>query len=97
MEVVQDYEALEGSQNKIVIKKLALTAEGVMRTFPFHSSCGMRPQVSAENGLNLDKGQIPYQQILTVLTVAVVEYAHLYSYCVEKIKIAFRIDRSSRP
>ena len=33
MEVVQDYEALEGSQNKIVIKELVVTAEGFIRTF----------------------------------------------------------------
>jgi hypothetical protein len=37
MEVVLDYEALEDSQNETVIEELALSAEGVMRTFHFHS------------------------------------------------------------
>jgi hypothetical protein len=47
----------------------------------------MRPHGLAEKGLNWDKGQIPYQQIYTFLTVAVVEYTYLYSYCVEKLRV----------
>jgi hypothetical protein len=39
---------------------------------------------SSDNGLNWDDGVIPYDQLFTVLSEAVVGYAHLYSRGTDK-------------
>ena len=40
----------------------------------------MRPHGESENGVNLDDGQIPHNQLSLVLNDAVAGFAHLYAY-----------------
>ena len=40
----------------------------------------MWPHGDSENGLNLDDGHIPYNQLFWVLKEAVAVFAHLYAY-----------------
>ena len=86
MEVVIDYEFVNGSQDEVVIKELSLAAKNVVHTLHFQSRYAMRTHGSAENGLNWDDGHIPYRQLEIVLGETVAGYAHLYGYGVEKCK-----------
>ena len=45
-----------------------------------------RPHGSAENGLNWEEGNIPYNQLETALSGSFAGYAHLYSYVIRKCK-----------
>ena len=87
MEVIVDYEYLTGSQNETVIKDLSIANENVFETFHFQSPYAMRPRGDEENGLNWDDGHIAYNQLSTVLSEAVVGFAHLYGYGESKCRL----------
>jgi hypothetical protein len=86
MEVVIDYETLEGAFNDTIVKELSIAAEGVVQTYYFQSPYPSRPRVSTEKSLNWDDGHIPYEQLHTVVEEAVTGYADLYSYGTSKCK-----------
>jgi hypothetical protein len=84
VEVVIDFETLEGLRKEVVVKELSLAADGVIQTWHFKSPYVMRLHGSAENGLNWEDGVIPYDQLFTVLSEAVAGYAHLNSRGTDK-------------
>jgi hypothetical protein len=85
MEAVIDYELLNRSQNLVIVKELSIAVKNVLHTFHFRSPYAMQhPHGSAEKGLNLDDGIIPYNQLETALSESVAGYAHLYSYGISK-------------
>jgi hypothetical protein len=87
MEVVIDYESLQGANNGTVIKELALVAKGVIRALHFQAPYSMKPHGSVEIGLNWEDGHIPYRHLQTAIDEALAGYAHLYAYGVEKCKL----------
>jgi hypothetical protein len=80
MEAVVDFEQLCGTQNETIVKELCVAAHNVIETFQFQSPYTMRPHGNCENGLNLDDGHIPYNQLSSVLNEAVAGFDHLYAY-----------------
>ena len=76
MEATIDIEFLNRI-NELVIKELAVVSDGFVQTFLFRSSYHMEPHGSEANGLNWNDGNIPYDQVFTVLNESVAIYAHL--------------------
>ena len=77
--VVIDFEYLKGRQNQMVVKEAAVAGGNISESFRFEPPYYMAPHGSAENGLNWDDGNIPYQKLATVLKEAVANLAHVYS------------------
>ena len=77
VESVVDYEYLAGTQNETIIKELSIVDENVLEKFHFQSQYAMRPHGYTENGINWDDGYIPYHQLSTVVSEAVVDFTHL--------------------
>ena len=86
MEATIDLEFLQGI-NEQVIKELAVVSDGVEQSFLFRPLYHMEPHGSKENGLNWANGFIPYDQVQTVLSEAVVPYDHLYARGVIKCEL----------
>jgi hypothetical protein len=84
MDVVIDYEVLIGTGKEVVVKELSIAADGVINTFHFRSPYQMAPHGNAENGLTWDDGYIDYDNLYTVVSEAVANYARLYAYGVVK-------------
>jgi hypothetical protein len=80
MDVVIDYEVLFGARNEPVVKELSIAAKDVTNTFHFRSPYQMAPHGNADNGLTWDDGHIDYDNLQTVLSEAVANYARLYAY-----------------
>src|SRR5215468_2778863 len=95
MEVVIDYEYLNGNGNELVVKELAIAAKNVVQTFHFKPPYPMHPHCSEENGLNWADGIIPYTELFTVLNEATANYMHVYSYGTSKC--AFLSNMLKRP
>ena len=70
----------------VIVKELSVAAKDVIQTYHFQGPYSKRPHGSTENGLNLDDGYIPYNQLYTVLTETLAGYAHFYSYGASKCK-----------
>jgi hypothetical protein len=60
--------------------ELYIACRNVLDTIRFQSPYTMSPHGDSENGLNLDGGHIPYNQLSSVLNEAVAGFAHLYAY-----------------
>jgi hypothetical protein len=63
IKVVIDYDLLTEGQNETIIKELSVAADSIIRTFHFERPYGIQFHGSAETGLNLDDGHIPYRQL----------------------------------
>jgi len=79
-EVVIDYEFLQGRQNETVVKELCVVSSAASETFSFKSPYKVADHGSSENDLNWADGHIEYEELHTVLTEAVVGFAHIYAY-----------------
>ena len=85
MQAVVDYEFSKGSQNEVIVIELSIAAKNVIHTFHFRNPYEiLHTHGSAENRLNWDVGNIPYNQLETALSESVARYAHLYSYRISK-------------
>jgi hypothetical protein len=67
-----------------MVKELSLAADNVAETFHFASSFKMALHGDVDNRLHWADGHITYEQLFSVLSEAVAEYAHLYAYCTSK-------------
>ena len=78
MEATIDIEFLQGI-NELVVKEVAVVSDGVVQTFLFRAPYHMESHGSEENGLILNDGYIPYDQLFPVLSEAASNYDHLYA------------------
>jgi hypothetical protein len=67
-------------QNEIVIKKLSIAGRNVLETFQVQNPYAMGPNGDTENDLTWGDGHIPYNQLSSVLNVAVAGFAQPYAY-----------------
>jgi len=81
---VVDYEFLRGRQNKTLVTELCVASAAASETFRFKSPYKITDHGSSENGLNWADGHIEYKELHTILTEAVIGFAHLYTYSVSK-------------
>ena len=78
MEATIDIEFLQGNKEQ-VIKESAIVDGGVVQTYLFRPPYHLEPHGSRENGLNWADGNIPYDQLRTILREAAAPYDHLYA------------------
>jgi hypothetical protein len=86
MDVVIEYESLPCANNEPVVKELAIAAKDVVHTYHFHAPYVIQPHGSDGNGLNLGDGSVDYDNLETVLSESVANYAPLFAFGVPKCK-----------
>ena len=84
MDVVIDFEILNGRQIEILVKELYVATKIVTDSFRFKIPYSMKSHGSEENGLKWEDGHIAYHDFYTVVSEAVPRFVHLYSYGVKK-------------
>jgi hypothetical protein len=77
MDVVIDYEVLYGSDNEPIVKELSIAADGVINTFLFRSPYHMPAHGDTLNGLAWADGYINYENLQTVVSEVVANYAKI--------------------
>jgi hypothetical protein len=84
MDVVIDYEVLYGSGNEPIVKELSIAADGVINTFLFRSPYHMPAHGDTLNGLTWADGYINYDNLQTVVSEVVANYAKIYAFGIVK-------------
>jgi hypothetical protein len=79
MEVVIDYETIEGERGEDFVKELSVAAENVHNTFHFLPPYLMPNHTDDSNGLSWTDGYIDYSNLAQTLKEAVAPYAHPYA------------------